>query len=175
MAIGGARFRDFHSVMQTARRATYEFGKPIDGILGASVIFAKPVTLDLAHGSFSYAPPKKDSDSIELPLLGGEKTASLEADIDGLKVPLLLDTGAAIGNAVLINAPHHEAFRELAGDAQASTYTAKCIRVAGHEIDAFVHCLHSPFERSLISAVFFYDHRITVDTTAGKVLLKRIP
>ena len=171
LVIQGMHFRNFHVVLRDPKKPLYEFGAAIDGVLGANVIFVKPVTLDFTRSTFTYEPQKRGPASIELPLRKEEKTATVEADIDGVKVPLLLDSGEAIGDAILINEPHHEAFRKLAGNSEASVYTAKAVRVAQEVIDADVRCLLKPFERSLLGIRFFHQYVITVDTAAGKLLI----
>ena len=173
LVIEGTHCRNFHAVLRKSKQSIYEFGAAIDGVLGANIIFAKPVTLDLSHSVFSFEPQEKDPACIELPLRKGEKTATVEAEIDGVEVPMLLDSGAAIGDAVLINEPYHEAVRKLAASAEANVHTAKSIRVAGHVIETNVRCLLRPFERSLIGIEFFHRHVITVDIAAGKALIKR--
>ena len=87
-----------------------------------------------------------------------------------MKVPLLLDSGAAIGDAILINEPHHAAFRKLAANAETSVYTATSIRVAGTAIDSNVRCLLRPFERSVLGTEFFHRHVISVDIGAVQTL-----
>lgn len=173
MSIGGARFRDFHGVLKSATKDRYEFGKPIDGILGASVIFAKPVTLDYRHQRMTYETMSEKEAKWMLPLIEtGQPTPTVAADIDGVKVNLMFDSGAAINDAILINEPYHTAFRKLAGDSQAKTYIAKSVKVAGQEIDSHVRCLLNPFECTVVSSVFFDAHRITVDNTARKMWIK---
>ena len=204
LVIEGTHFRDFHAVLRPSKSATninyqpkgcdlapisarsgstelpaalppYEFGKSIDGVLGANVIFARPVTLDLRNRVLKFAPRETDRAGVAWRLCQGEKTATVEADIDGVKVPLMLDSGAAIGDAVLINEPHHEAFRKLAADSRAGVYAAKSIRVAGQVIDTDVRCLLRPFERSVLGSEFFDQHVITVDIAGGQAVIQRNP
>jgi len=173
LSIKGMQFRNFHAVLRASTRPTYEFGAAIDGILGANVIFARPVSLNLRQRVLSYVPPNKDFAGVELPLRKGEGTPTVEAEIDGVNVPLLLDSGAAIGDAVLINEPHHMAFRKLASDPQAKEYNAANIRVGEQVMANKVRCLLLPFERSVLGSEFFDQHVITVDIAAAKVAIKR--
>lgn len=175
LAIEGAHFRNFHAVLQTPKSGTSEFGSSIDGVLGANVIFAKPVTIDLRSRLLTIAPKKLPRADFTLPLRKGEKTATMDADVDGVRIPLLLDTGAAITDAILINQSYHAALRKLAKDDQARIYYASKVRVAGKLIDTDMMCLLREFERSVYGSHFFERHIITVDTAAHKVMLKRHP
>ena len=69
----------------------------------------------------------------------------------------------------MINEPHHEAFRKLAGNMESNVYTARNVRVAEQVIDSDVRCLLQPFERSLLGIRFFHQYVVTVDTAAGKL------
>ena len=175
LEMGDLHFRDFHAIVRESKLSTYEIGSSIDGVLGANLIFAKPITIDIRNQclTFTDAPPPQFD--YELSLSGDDKTAIVDADIDGLKVPLLFDSGAALNGALLINEPHHEAIRKLANDPEARTYIAKEVRACGQVLDADKRCLLRPFQRSVIDSVFFDRHVIHVDTAQQKVWVKRNP
>jgi hypothetical protein len=176
LVLKGTHFRNFHAILREPKKAAYEFGLPIDGIIGANIAFAKPVTLDFRHQVFTFEPQNKQADTIELPLRKGEKTATLDADFDGVKVSLMFDSGAHLGEVlVLLNEKHHEAIRNVADDPKAQHYTAKSINVAGRVLATDARCVLLPFERSVIGALFFDQNIITVDIAAGKILITHQP
>ena len=68
LVIQEMHFRNFHAVLGDPKKPIYEFGAAIDWVLGANVIFAKPVTLDFSHNALTFEPQERDPASIELPI-----------------------------------------------------------------------------------------------------------
>ncbi|WP_035614065.1 aspartyl protease family protein [Haloferula sp. BvORR071] len=170
MEIGGIRFRDFHAVMRDESKKRSDFEGQLDGILGANLLFAKPLTLDYKNARLSFTEERSKPADFEFDLLPEyPKVPVVAAQLDGTDIRLMLDSGAVIGDTLLINEPYHEALRALAGDASAKDYQSKELRVSGKLLTSDKRCLLRPFEHSVIGAVFFASHRITVDRPAGKI------
>ena len=172
LKLGDTTFRDFHAVLRECKQPTYEFGKPIDGLIGASIIYAKPVTLDFGNGKLIYQPLPSPDGCWVFPLRKDAKVAITEAEVDGVKLPLMMDSGAAIGDAIMINQPYHDAIRKLAGDPHAAEYRAKVLTVDGRRIATDLRCVLQPFEHSVFSSGFFGNHVISVDLAAAKAVVK---
>lgn len=188
LEIAGTHFRGFHAILQDQGKPRSDFAGRLDGLIGANVLYAKPLVLDYRRQQlrFATAPVAGPHDfAFNLVLdrrkLGTEAkveethspVALVRAEIDGVKMILLLDSGAAIGDAILVNQSSHDALRKLANDPQASQYTAKEVRIDGQPFLANKNCLLRPFEESVIGAVFFDHHVVTVDVAAGKVFIDR--
>lgn len=189
MEIAGTHFRNFHAVMQDAQRPRRDFTGRLDGVVGANVLFAKPLTLDyrrqrLTFASevsrphdfvFDFVRARRKTAPAEKIREVSSRTAAIDAEIDGVKVLLMLDSGAAIGDTILINEPYHAAFRELGGDPTAGQYIAKEVRADGKLLLTRQRCLLRPFAETVIGSVFFERHVITVDMAAGKIMIDRNP
>jgi hypothetical protein len=106
-------------------------------------------------------------------LIPDRNTPAVHADVDGVKIELMFDSGAAIGDRLQVNEPYHAALRKLAGDPEAKTYLSGEVRVAGQLLVANKSCLLRSFEESVIGSVFFDGHLVTVDQAVGKIWLKR--
>ena len=173
MEIGGARFRDFHAVMRDESKKRSDFSGRLDGILGGNLLFAKPLTLDYRNSRLSFSEDRSKPADFEFDLLPKyPKVPVVSAQIDGTNFVLMFDSGAAIGDALLINEPYQAALRALAGDASAKEYASKEVRVAGQLLVSSKRCLLRPFEHSVIGAVFFDRHVITVDKQAQKIRIR---
>lgn len=173
MTIGGTRFRDFHAVMRDESKKRSDFPGRLDGILGGNLLFAKPLTLDYRNARLSFTEDRAKPADFEFELLPKyPKVPVVNAQLDATDIILMFDSGAAIGDTLLINEPYHEALRRLAGNANAKEYASKEVRVAGKLLVSGKRCLLRPFEHSVIGAVFFDRHLITVDKQAGKIRIR---
>jgi hypothetical protein len=159
------------------RDRTYEFVDPnLDGVMGANVLFAKQVTMDYRKRTITFTngiPEKVDFTFDLIPEY--RKIAAVHADLDGEKIVLMFDSGAAIGDAILINEPYHAALRKLAGSEDAKTYCAKEVWVGGQVIASDIQCLLRPFEETGIGSYFFDRHTITVNTKTNNIWLEKNP
>ena len=166
----GTRFLDFHAIMRTDGKPRSDFEGRVDGIIGGNILFAKPITLDYAQSrlSFSVELTKKPDFVFDL-LPQFPKIPVVDASLDGVPFNLMFDSGAALGDALLINKPYHAALRELAGDDKATDYQCKQVRVAGKLLVADKRCRLLPFQHSVIGARFFFRNLITVDKQAQKI------
>jgi hypothetical protein len=176
MEIAGTHFRDFHAVLMPRDRK-YEFGHDgqLDGVMGGNVLFRKPLTLDYRRQTLTFATNSAGSHDFTFDLIRTEKkTPCVSADLDGVKMELMFDSGAAIGDTILVNEPYHAALRKLAGAPDAKSYQSKELRVAGQVIATDKTCLLRPFERTVIGSCFYDRHVITVDQTAGKMWMDRV-
>jgi hypothetical protein len=145
----------------------------MDGIIGGNLLFAKPITLDYAKSRLTYSQEEtKDADFVFDLLPQHEKVAIVDADVDGVKFPLMFDSGAAIGDTLMMNEPYHDALRKLAGDDKAKTYQSKEVHVAGKVLVSNKTCLLRPFLHSVIGSPFFGNHLITIDKQAQKIRIK---
>ena len=175
LTIEAVHFRDFHAVLQPSKQATYEFGEAIAGLIGSSIIYSKPVTLDFRNGLMTYESLPAAHSAWTFPLHKDAKVAITDAEVDGVKFPLMMDSGASIGNSIMINEPYHAAIRKLAGDPKAMEYRAKTLSVAGQLIASNLRCRILPFEYSVFSSEFFYQHVISVDLAAAKAIILSNP
>lgn len=170
MQIGQARFRDFHAVLRDDRDARRDLGGPIDGIIGANILFARPLTLDYHRQTISFPTNFASLHEFTFTLLPEHrKTAAVQANLDGVPVILMFDSGAAIGETILVNERYHPALRKLAGDPAAKEYRARAVSVNGVVWLTDQRCRLMPFEESVIGAWFFRNHVITVDTQAARI------
>lgn len=177
MEIAGTHFRDFHAVLKAPVRK-YEFGHDgqLDGVMGANVLFRKPLTLDYRKQQLTFSTNRWGPQDCVFDLLPGEKnTPCVNADLDGVKIELMFDSGAAIGDRLIVNESYHAAFRKLAGQPEARTYQSRELRVAGQVIATNKPCLLNSFEKTVIGSFFFDRHVITVDAAAGKMWVTRNP
>jgi hypothetical protein len=173
MEIGGTRFRDFHAVMRDDSKKRSDFSGRLDGVLGGNLLFAKPLTLDFRNGLLSFTEDQTAPAEFEFDLLSKyPKVPVVSARIDGMDFLLMFDSGAAIGDTLLINEPYHAALRALGGDANAMEYSAKEVRVADKLLVSGKRCLLRPFEHSVIGSVFFDRHVITVDKQSNKIRMR---
>ena len=173
MQIGGVRFGDFHAVMRDDSAKRSDFPGRLDGVLGGNQLFAKPLTLDYRNSRLSFTEDKAKPD-FEFDLLPKyPKVPIVSSKIDGTDVALMFDSGAAIGDTLLINEPYHAALRSLAGDANAKEYASKEVRVGDQVLVSGKRCLLRPFEHSVIGSVFFDGHVITVDKQANKIRIRK--
>jgi hypothetical protein len=176
MEIAGTHFRNFHAVLRDEGEPRRDFSGRLAGIIGANVLFARPLTLDYRRQLISFATNTVGPHDFTFDLAPDHgKTAALDANVDGVKVILMLDSGAAIGDTLLINERYHVAIRNLAHDPKAADYRAKEVRVAGQLLLADQRCLLRPFEEAVIGSLFFDRHVITVSLAAGKVWIDRNP
>ena len=173
MEIGGVRFRDFHAGMRDESKKRSDFTGRVDGIIGGNLLFAKPLTLDYRNSRLSFAEDQSKPADFEFDLLSKyPKVPVVSAQVDGKDFVLMFDSGAAIGDTLLINEPYHATLRALAGDADAKEYASKEVRVAGQLLVSGKRCLLRPFEHSVIGAVFFDSHVITVDKPSNKIRIR---
>lgn len=174
MEIGGTRFSDFHAVMRDENsKKRFDFSGRADGVIGGNLLFAKPLTLDYRNAHLSFAEDSSKPADFEFDLLPKyPKVPVVSAQIDGKDFVLMFDSGAAIGDTLLINEPYHAALRALASDANAQEYTCKEVRVADKLLVSGKRCLLRPFEHSVIGAVFFESHVITVDKPSNKIRIR---
>jgi hypothetical protein len=176
MQIAGTHFRDFHAVLREEGKPRRDFPSRLAGILGANVLFARPLTLDYRQHRLAFATNSSGPHEFNFDLVPNHrKTAALEAEIDGVKVILMLDSGAAIGDTILINETYQAAVRQLAGEPEAKQYQAKEVRVGGTLLLANQRCILRPFEEAVIGSHFFDRNVITIDLAAGKVWIDRNP
>lgn len=144
--------------------------------MGGNIIFAKPITLDYANKIMTYEPmDPSQADMFHQLLDRSHKIPVVGADIDGGKVRLMFDSGAAIDNSIRINKGYHADFRKLAGDPKAKIDAANSVSFGGKEIESRIPCLLRPFECSVVSSLFFTDHIISIDLQAQKIFPKHNP
>lgn len=175
MEIGGTRFRDFHAVMRDESKKRSDYTGRIDGILGGNVLFAKPLTLDYRNSRLSFSEDSSRAPEFEFNLLPKyPKVPVVSAQLDGVDLALMFDSGAAIGDTLLINEPYHAALRKLAGDANAKEYPSKEVRVEDQPLVSGKRCLLRPFEHSVIGSVYFDGNLITVDKQSNKIRIRKI-
>jgi len=81
-----------------------ETGIPCTGIIGADILGAQPVTLDYRadtvtfHSPAAFAPPSGEAArQLELPWVHQTGNPIISGSIDGVPVPLLVDTGSYLG------------------------------------------------------------------------------
>lgn len=173
MEIGGTRFRDFHAVLRDESKKRSDYSGRVDGIIGGNVLFAKPITLDYRNARLSFSEDRSKPADFEFDLLPKyPKVPVVAAKLDGTDFVLMFDSGAAIGDTLLINEPYHAALRGLAGDTNAKEYASKEVQVGGKLLVSGKRCLLRPFEHSVIGAVYFDRHRITVDKQAEKIRIR---
>jgi hypothetical protein len=175
MEIAGTHFRDFHAVLRKSEHR-YEFGGDgeLDGVMGANVLFRKPLTLDFRRQTLVFATNNAGAHDFTFDLIPNHRnTPAVQAEIDGTKIELMFDSGTAIDDAVLVNEPYHAALRKLADEPAAKTYHAREVRVGGQLLAANQLCLLQPFEQTVLGSLFYDRHVITVDQAAGKIWLDR--
>lgn len=176
MEIAGTRFSDFHAVMMDQSKPRSDFKGRLDGIIGGNILFAKPITLDYAKSRITYSQEgTRDAELVFDLLPKYEKVPVVDAEVDGVKFLLMFDSGAAIGDTLLINEPYQAPLRKLAGDDKANQYRSKEVRVAGKLLVSDKVCLLRPFEHSVIGSPFFARGLITVDKQARKIRIKANP
>jgi hypothetical protein len=73
----------------------------------------------------------------------------------------------------VINEPYHAALRFLAGDAAAKEYASKEVRVGDRLLVSGKNCLLRPFLHSVIGAVYFDHHVITIDKQSNKIRIRK--
>lgn len=173
MEIAGTHFKNFHAVMKDEGKPRSDFKGRMDGIIGGNILFAKPITLDYAKSRLTFSQEETKTADFVFDLLPKyEKVPIVDADIDGVKFPLMFDSGAAIGDTLLMNEPYHAALRKLAGDDQAKHYQSKEVRVADKILVTNKRCLLMPFLHSVIGSPFFDSHIITIDKQAQKIRIR---
>lgn len=174
MEIAGTTFSNFHAVMKDeGSKPRSDFKGHMDGIIGGNVLFAKPITLDYAKSRMTYNHAGTEKADFVFDLLPKhEKVPIVDADVDGVKFPLMFDSGAAIGDTLMMNEPYHAALSKLAGEENAKIYKSKEVRVGDKVLVADKTCLLRPFLHSVIGSPFFFNNVITIDKQAEKIRIK---
>ncbi len=99
LRVGGARFSGFHALLMDLGHLESGLGAKPAGILGANVLLRAPLTLDYVAGVATWNGPEPKG-AVALPAEFSKGGVFVKGDLDGVKLPLLLDTGASV-NAIL--------------------------------------------------------------------------
>lgn len=88
-AMGGAVWRDFHLAVLPLE------GIGLDGLVGAEILFGQPFYMDLANRVMILGKIPDTSGAREVPCFSRGGHVNLNIEVEGRKVPMLIDSGAS--------------------------------------------------------------------------------
>lgn len=176
LKLGEARFDRFHALLLDLAHLKSGLNCDPAGILGANVLLGAPLTLDYParQVTLNARPPARQS---VLPSRFHNRSLFLLAQVDGKKLPLLLDTGASksflhAGDSTepAIAAGEHDA--RLAGQ----VVREKILRLSVKSLEAGPLVIsHPPFELSrthrCLGTDFFISRVLYIDPTNATLAL----
>lgn len=171
LEMGGATWRNFHVAKLPLA------GMQLDGLVGAEILFGGPFYMDLANRTLLLGKIPDTSAAHEVPCFSRGGHCNVNIEVDGRKVPVLIDSGASQSYLTAMKFPGKVAFR---GYGQTATVRGvsitrqevclpKSVRIGGMPLRGVT--FHRDNEHNILGDDFLLGRPIAIDRASRRVWL----
>jgi len=164
LKVGTTDFTDFDVRILLLAEIAQHFERPPDGVLGADVLLALPLTLDYASKRLVFGRPADLARRKELPADMFARHLMLPGTVDGEKVDFVIDTGANI--SILAKTSYRGKTEQMQGLTLAVPQDARVGDMA-LGLPRFVLG-----EQNILGIDFFQRYVVTLDASQKKVYVQ---
>jgi len=171
LEMGGGTWRDFHM-----SRLPLE-GMSFDGLIGTEILFSGPFYMDLANRTLLLGKIPDTAGAHEIPCFSRGGHCNVNIEVDGRKLPVLIDSGASRSYLTSMKFPGKVAFR---GYGQTATVRGvsvtrqevcltKSVRIGGMPLRGVT--FYRDNEHNILGDDFLLGHPIAVDRASRRIWL----
>lgn len=171
LEMGGGTWRDFHVAMLPLA------GMQFDGLVGTEILFAGPFYMDLANRTMLLGQIPDTSAAQEVPCFSRGGHCNVNIEVDGRKLPVLIDSGASKSYLTAMKFPGKVAFR---GYGQTATVRGvsvtrmevclpKSVRIGGMPLRGV--SFYRDNEHNILGDDFLLGRPIAIDRASRRVWL----
>lgn len=171
LEMGGGNWRNFHVAMLPLA------GMQLDGLVGAEILLAGPFYLDLTNRTLLLGKIPDTSGAQEVPCFSRGGHCNVNIEVDGRKLPVLIDSGASRSYLTAMKFPGKVAFR---GYGQTATVRGvsvtrmeaclpKSVRIGGMPLRGVT--FYRDNEHNILGDDFLFAHPIAIDRASRRVWL----
>lgn len=171
LEMGGGTWRDFHMSRLPLK------GMGFDGLIGAEILFAGPFYMDLANRTLLLGKIPDTAGAHEVPCFSRGGHCNVNIEVDGRKLPVLIDSGASRSYLTSMKFPGKVAFR---GYGQVATVRGvsitrqevcltKSVRIGGMPLRGVT--FYRDNEHNILGDDFLLGHPIAVDRASRRLWL----
>jgi len=171
LEMAGGTWSDFHIAVLPLE------GTDLDGLVGAEVLFAQPFYMDLADKAMVLGKIPDVSGAREVSCYSRGGHVNLNLEIDGRKVPMLIDSGASLSYVTAMKYRGKVAFRGYSPVATVRGVSLQKLEVCLPEtvslggIPLRGVTLHRSPEHNILGNDFLRAHPIAVDRASRRLWL----
>ena len=170
-AMGGAVWRDFHLAVLPLE------GIGLDGLVGAEILFGQPFYMDLANRVMILGKIPDTSGAREVPCFSRGGHVNLNIEVEGRKVPMLVDSGASLSYITSMKYKGKVAYKGYAPVATVRGVSMRrqevclptSISLGGFPLRGVI--LHRDNEHNILGDDFLLAHPIAVDRASRRFWL----
>lgn len=171
LEMGGGTWRNFHVGMLPLK------GMSFDGLVGADILFGGPFYMDLANRTLLLGQVPDTTAAHEVPCFSRGGHCNVNIEVDGRKVPVLIDSGASRSYLTSMKFPGKVAFR---GYGQTATVRGvsvtkqelclpKSVRIGGMPLRGV--SFYRDNEHNILGDDFLLGRPIAIDRESRRVWL----
>ncbi|MFZ9201871.1 MAG: aspartyl protease family protein [Opitutales bacterium] len=171
LEMGGGTWRNFHVAMLPLK------GMNFDGLVGAEILFGGPFYMDLANRTMLLGQVPDTAAAHEVPCFSRGGHCNVNIEVDGRKVPVLIDSGASRSYLTAMKFPGKVAFR---GYGQVATVRGvsvrrqelclpKSVRIGGMPLRGV--SFYRDNEHNILGDDFLLGRPIAIDRASRRVWL----
>lgn len=171
LEMGGGTWRNFHVAMLPLQ------GMNFDGLVGAEILFGGPFYMDLANRTMLLGQVPDTAAAHEVPCFSRGGHCNVNIEVDGRKVPVLIDSGASRSYLTAMKFPGKVAFR---GYGQVATVRGvsvrrqelclpKSVRIGGMPLRGV--SFYRDNEHNILGDDFLLGRPIAIDRASRRVWL----
>lgn len=171
LEMAGGTWSDFHMAVLPLE------GTDLDGLVGAEVLFLQPFYMDLADKAMVLGKIPDVSGAREVSCYSRGGHVNLNLEIDGRKVPMLIDSGASLSYVTAMKYRGKVAFRGYSPVATVRGVSLQKLEVclpesvAIHGIPLRGVTLHRSPDHNILGNDFLRAHPLAVDRAARRLWL----
>jgi len=170
-AMGGAVWRDFHLAVLPLE------GIGLDGLVGAEILFGQPFYMDLANRVMILGKIPDTSGAREVPCFSRGGHVNLNIEVEGRKVPMLVDSGASLSYVTAMKYKGKVAFKGYAPVAtvrgvslrRQEVCLPRSLSLGGFPLRGVT--LHRDNEHNILGTDFLTAHPVAVDRASRRFWL----
>lgn len=170
-AMGGAVWRDFHLAVLPLE------GIGLDGLVGAEILFGQPFYMDLANRVMILGKIPDTSGAREVPCFSRGGHVNINLEIEGRKVPMLVDSGASQSYVTAMKYKGKVAFKGYAPVAtvrgvsmrRQEVCLPRSVSIGGFPLRGVT--FHRDNEHNILGDDFLLAHPVAVDRASRRLWL----